>query len=150
MVNIVMESEENSKIRREITHFFTPREEVIFLYLFGSVITKETFRDIDIAIYMDAMPDLIRQGKLQSALDDIFDYKVDLIILNELPNKNPAFAYEIVTEGELLLNKNPGIHTHYKSKVLQYYFDTAYLREQFKGAFRQRMKDNKFGERNYE
>ncbi|WP_441000648.1 type VII toxin-antitoxin system MntA family adenylyltransferase antitoxin [Fodinibius sp. SL11] len=145
-----MESPEITNIQKKIIDFFTPKEEVIFVYLFGSVTNKETFRDIDIAIYMDAMPNLIRQGKHQTALDNLFDYKVDLVILNELPQKNPAFAHEIVTKGELLLNKNPGIHTQYKSKVLQYYFDTAYLRDQFGNAFRQRVQDNKFGERNYE
>ena len=145
-----MEGEEKSKIRQQITDFFAPKDEVIFVYLFGSVVTKETFRDIDIAIYMDSSPDLIRQGKLQTAVDHLIEYKVDLVILNKLPNKNPAFAHKIVTKGELLLNKNPTVHTEYKSNVLQYYFDTAYLRNQFEDAFIQRMKTGKFGERNYE
>lgn len=140
----------SNQIQEKIIDFFTPKEEVIFVYLFGSVINKETFRDIDIAIYLDAVPDLIRQGRLQAALDNLLDDKVDLVILNELPNKSPAFAYEIVTKGELLINKSPDIHTHYKSNVLQYYFDTAYLRNQFEDAFEQRIKANKFGERNYE
>jgi len=145
-----MESEGDSKIRQKITDFFAPKEEVIFVYLFGSVVSKEIFRDIDIAIYMDGSPDLIRQGKLQTAVDHLIEYKVDLVILNELPNKNPAFAHQIVTTGELLLNKNPDTHTTYKSKAFQYYFDTAYLRNQFEYAFSQRLKANKFGKRNYE
>ena len=145
-----MGSETSNNIRQRITEFFSSKEEVLFVYLFGSVITKEKFRDIDIAIYMDLMPDLLSQGKLQSALDSLIEYKVDLVLLNELPSKNPAFVYNIVTTGELLINKDKSVHTEYKSKALQYYFDTAYLRNQFDEVFHQRMKADKFGERNYE
>lgn len=145
-----MGTDQKKNIQRKIADFFAPKEEVLFVYLFGSIISKKNFRDIDIAIYMDSMPDLISQGKLQSALDHIFERKVDLIILNELPSKNPAFAYEIVTKGELLLSKDISTHVNYKSNVYQYYFDTAYLRNQFEGAFRKRMTSDKFGERNYE
>lgn len=133
-----------------IKDFFASEEEVLFVYLFGSIINKDTFRDIDIAVYMKTMPDLISRGKLQATLDRLLTDNVDLTILNELPAQNPAFAYEIMTKGTLLLNKNPDLHTRFKSKVYQCYFDTTYLRDQFKEAFRDRITSGKFGERDYE
>jgi predicted nucleotidyltransferase len=145
-----MEAKTKNEIRKKIKDFFDSKREIHFVYLFGSIVSKNVFRDIDIAIYMDTMPDLITQGKLQATLDNIFEYKMDLVILNDLPDKNPTFAHEIMTKGELLLNKDPGIHTDYKSKVFRYYFDTAYLRDQFEDAFKQRIKTGKFGERDYE
>lgn len=145
-----MQADVKNKIRQKIKDFFTSKENIVFVYLFGSVVNKDSFRDIDIAIFMDTMPDMIQLGKLQAALDDLIGPKVDLILLNALPSKNPAFAYEILSKGELLVNKNTSAHTTYKSKSYQYYFDTAYLREQFEDAFKQRMKSKKFGERDYE
>ena len=114
------------------------------------MVDKERFRDVDIAVYMKSTPDLISRGKLQSALDSILAGTADVVILNELPAKNPSFAYEIMTKGMLLLNRDPDLHTTYKSKVYQYYFDTAYLRHQFEGAFRERLTSDNFANRNYE
>lgn len=145
-----MKSHNKTNIKEKLKSFFLSKEEIIFGYLFGSVVNSDEYRDIDIAVCMKAIPDLMRQGKLQSELNNLFEDKIDLVILNKLPNKNPAFAYEVVTKGELLFNKNPSVHTAYKSTALQHYFDTAYLRDQFEDAFSQRMTANKFGERNYE
>ncbi|MFH5834378.1 nucleotidyltransferase domain-containing protein [Halalkalibaculum sp. DA3122] len=145
-----MKVDKKNHIRRRIKDFFASKEEVLFVYLFGSMVDKEKFRDVDIAVYMKSTPDLISRGKLQAALDRILAGTVDVTILNELPAKNPAFAYEIVTKGVLLLNRDPDLHTTYKSKVYRYYFDTAYLRDQFEGAFRKRLTSGNFGKRNYE
>jgi predicted nucleotidyltransferase len=139
-----------NKIREKIQDFFLKKEDVFFVYLFGSFISKQKFRDIDIAIYMESIPDIIGRGKLQVALDNLLNLKNDLVLLNKLPSKNPAFAYEITTKGELLVCRDNNLHTQYKSRVLQYYFDTAYLPKQFNEAFKTRIISDKFGERNYE
>ncbi|NGP88337.1 type VII toxin-antitoxin system MntA family adenylyltransferase antitoxin [Fodinibius halophilus] len=144
-----MKTGTKKEIQKVLRDFFSDKEQVIFVYLFGSIVDKKVFRDIDVAVYMKDIPDIISQGKLQAQLDNLLDKNVDLVLLNRLPTKNPAFAYEIMTKGELLQNKDQSIHTKYKSRVFSYYFDTAYLREQFEDAFKMRMKTQKFGERNY-
>ncbi|MDZ7657993.1 nucleotidyltransferase domain-containing protein [Fodinibius sp.] len=145
-----MKADTRKETEQKIKDFFRPKDEVIFVYLFGSFVNKERYRDIDVAVYMDSIPDLISQGEMQSALDELFEINIDLVILNELPNKNPVFVYEILSKGKAVLNKNADIHTVYKSKAYQHYFDTAYLRKQFQDAFEKRMKTKKFGERDYE
>lgn len=147
---ILMTTSRKKEIRKKLKDFLSSREDVVFAYVFGSLVDRKKFRDIDIAVYLDGVPDLINQGRLHSALDALVDPNVDLVLLNNLPEKNPAFAYEIMTTGELLINNNEDVHTDCKSKVFLYYFNTAYLRDQFQNAFRQRLKSQKFGERGYE
>lgn len=145
-----MRADTKHTIRKKIEEYLSDREDVIFVYLFGSFADKDSFRDIDIALYMDPHPEMIRFGKLQAELDSLLEPKVDLVLLNDIPARNPAFAYEILSKGMLLLSRDRDLHTAYKSRAYQRYFDTAYLRKQFESAFGQRLKANKFGSRNYE
>lgn len=126
------------------------QEQVVFAYLFGSFVAKDVYRDIDIGIYMEPYPDLIDLGKIQAALEKKLDAEVDVVLLNNIPDKKPSFGFEVVSKGELIINRNPELHERYKERVLHHYFDTAYLREQTEQAFSKRMKAGKFGQRNYE
>lgn len=138
------------EVQNILKDFFSEKTQVIFVYLFGSFVKRERYRDLNIGVYMKPLPDLIQQGKLESELEELVPMRIDLILLNETPEKNPAFAYEVLTEGELLVNKNPALHTNFKSKAFRYYFDTAYLRENINQAFQKRLESGNFGMRNYE
>ena len=133
-----------------LCNYLGQQEEVIFAYIFGSFIKKEYFRDIDIGIFMRPAPDLIRLGTLQSGISSFTGLQCDLILLNDLYKKSPAFAYEIVTQGEVLINKKPEIQLQFKKEVFLFYFDTAYLRREMDSAFARRLETGKFGLRNYE
>ncbi len=122
---------------------------VTFVYIFGSFVKSDQFRDIDIAVFTQNDFGLLRIGELQAELDTETKMTVDVTLLNGLFKKNPLFAFKIVTEGELLINKSSQQHDDYKTKVLLRYFDTAPLREKINRAFRERLKKGKFGERNY-
>lgn len=126
------------------------QKDMVFAYLFGSFMNRDKYRDIDIGIYMDPYPELIHFGRIQTELDDRLKPRVDLVLLNDIPDKNPALGYELLTGGILLLNRNPVLHTAFKSKVFRYYFDTAYLRDTIGKALIRRLESNKFGMRNYE
>lgn len=146
-----MTAKKNKKnIRPAIREYLMQQEEVVFAWLFGSFVNNKTWRDIDVAIYTRNKPELIRLGTMQTELSGLTGHEVDLIHLNNLAKKNPAFAYEIVTRGELLFSDDPQLHRQYKQNVLLYYFDTAYLRERVDQAFTGRLESKKFGQRNYE
>lgn len=132
-----------------IKNFLAQQSNIVFAYLFGSAVTSEVFRDIDIAIYTDTAHDLMALGYLQSELDKQIGSKLDIISLNNLPDKNPALAFGIVTDGKLLVMNNKQQHTAFKKKALLYYFDTAPLREAVNKTFKQRLHHKQFGNRNY-
>jgi len=138
------------KLKSQINQYLSGEKEVLFAYVFGSFIRDAAYRDIDIAVYMKPFPDLVRLGRMQAELSGLTGKETDLVLLNKLPNKNPSFAHNIVSRGELLLNRNPKQHTGYKHRVLLMYFDTAPLREKVDRAFEKRVESGKFGQRNYE
>lgn len=138
------------EIRTEVNRYLFEHQEVIFTYLFGSFVQKDTFRDIDIGIYVNPYPDMIHFGMMQSELDDLLESKVDLILLNDIFAKDPVFGHQVITNGELLFCRDTHLHVEYKSKVFRRYFDTVYLREMMAQAFTQRLESEKFGMRNYE
>lgn len=132
-----------------IQNYLDHQDEVVFAFIFGSFVKSETFRDVDVAIYTKVKLNLVQFGAIQSGLTECIRQDIDLVSLNGLPSKNPAFAYEIVTQGKLLFYTDKEKFTAYKQKALLYFFDTANLRKKVKRAFAKRMELDKFGERNY-
>jgi predicted nucleotidyltransferase len=75
-------------------------EGIAFAYLFGSFLNQETFRDIDLGIYLDESSYRRRTEiveELYGNLEGVFE-PVDIRILNEAP---PSFLYHVL-RGELL------------------------------------------------
>lgn len=138
-----------ANIRSTLKKYFSGQEEVVFSYLFGSFVNGDDYRDVDLGIYTEQV-ELLGLGTMHSEISDLINCEFDLIFLNDIPRKNPVLAYEVVTKGELLTNREPKIHTRYKREALLFYFDTAYLRNKVDNAFKKRLKENKFGSRNYE
>ena len=137
---------QKEEIEKSITQYLRKQPDVVFVYLFGSFIERESYRDIDVAVYFQPDIKLLRQGELIAGLELATKVDIDLIRLNNLYKKQPAFVYEILKKGRVIINKNQEIHHHYKSKTLRYYLDTNYLRKMMDEAFEKRMKDNQFGE----
>ena len=136
-------------IKQRILEIVSNDKRIRFPYVFGSFVHGERYRDIDIGIYSEPELALLDIGKLTGNLTDAVSAEVDLVQLNGLPDKNPEFAYRIVTEGELILDRKPELHTHFKKTAFLYYFDTEYLRKQINGAFKKRLQSDRFGDRNY-
>ena len=137
---------QKEEIEKSITQYLRKQPDILFVYLFGSFIERESYRDIDVAVYFQPDIKLLRQGELIAGLELMTKVDIDLIRLNRLYKKRPAFAYEILKKGRVIINKNQEIHHLYKSKTLRYYLDTNYLRKMMDEAFEERMKDNRFGE----
>ncbi len=121
----------------------------MFAYLYGSFHQKERYRDIDVGIYMDPEPDLLKVGEMTSELNKKTRQEIDLVMMNRLPARNPELAFQIVSRGKLLFTRDEQAHNLYKEKTLKIYYDTAYLRKQIKQAFDKRIEEGKFGERDY-
>ena len=133
-----------------IRDYLEGRDEVQFAYLFGSFVTGERFRDIDIAIFTDRQIDLLTLGTMKTELRENTGQHVDLVLLNTTMGNHPVMAFQIMTKGKPLMVKNAEQHTQTKKKVLLTYFDTKWLREEVNNAFTKRLKSGKFGQRNYE
>lgn len=131
-----------------IRDYFVKQEDILFAYVFGSFLKDGRYRDIDLAVY-SRKPNLMELGSIRTDLVKLTQIEIDLTYLNDLPRKNPTFGYKVVTKGKLFYNDAPEVHDEYKVKTFLRYFDTARLRDDMNSAFKNRLRSNNFGERDY-
>jgi predicted nucleotidyltransferase len=124
---------------------------IVFALLFGSLAENRATRisDTDIGIYTNRDVSLLEIGEIITRLEKITASKVDLIILNDLFKKRPVLACEIVSTGQLLLCQEQEKFIEFKKNTFLYYLDTAPLRHAVDRHFRERLNENRSGERNY-
>jgi len=109
---------EKERVIHLIKDVLNKDDRLVFAYLYGSFVKEETFRDIDIGIYVknpDENPFLI-SSDIQTILSqtakqrglglpaDLFDVK----ILNHAPF---TFLKRIFKEGKLIVDNNPDLRT---------------------------------------
>jgi predicted nucleotidyltransferase len=140
---------EKQTIEERITNYLQMHDEILFAFVFGSFLTKDNYRDIDIAVYFKETPGLLALGALQSELGEIIKTNIDVIILNSLPEKSPVMAHQVVSTGKLLKNSDDDALITFRENTMQQYFDTAYLRAQMNKAFEKRLDKHAFGKRNF-
>ena len=117
------------------------RSEAMFAYLYGSVLSSEDPRDIDIAVYLfpldferlslDGDVSLLFAIPLEMDLEKRFLRKADVQVLNRAPL---TFRYRVVTDGIIIVDKDSDTRCEfeYLSRVEYYDFSPRwkeYLRE---------------------
>ena len=135
-------------IKDKIYQTLQQRDSVLFAYLYGSFLTRENYRDIDIGVYFKDNTSLLEIGSLITDLQQVVKKEIDVIPLNNLYLRKPKMANEVMSTGELILNKDTRTHVSFKENSMKHYFDTAFLRKIMDAAFLNRMGGGGFGKRN--
>lgn len=122
-----------------------------FAVIFGSFAEGKVsnLSDIDIGIFINTDISLIERGSLTTRLESILKKDVDIAVLNGLYKKNPALAYEIISKGRLIVCRKQEKLTEFKKNTFLYFMDTQRLRGMIDRAFKERLNNGRFGERNY-
>jgi len=81
-------------------------EGVKLAVLFGSFIEMNSFRDIDVAVYLEDPGDLDRILELGAKLEEKIGIPIDVAPLQALP---PRFRLKVLTKG-LILVEEPGLY----------------------------------------
>lgn len=93
----------------------------IFAYLYGSALTSEKYRDVEIAVYVEKLAnpfeltaDLKEALYQKTAINaDVFDVRV----INEIPSKGDVFSLlylkNIFSSGKLLVDNNPVVRANF-------------------------------------
>src|SRR3972149_1513144 len=79
----------------KISRIFCTKKDIVFAYIFGSFISKDEFKDIDIGVYIDNIETatiLNYEMKLELESEDIIGIPVDIRIINNAPI---SFVYNI-------------------------------------------------------
>lgn len=119
------------KIIDLVTNSLAAEPDVIFAYVFGSFINEESFRDIDIAVYVDdadTNPPLNKELFLERMLDAVVNMPIDVRVINRAPL---AFAYNAMRLGRLILNRDNLRRADFESLTMRKYFDYQHLRDEY-------------------
>jgi predicted nucleotidyltransferase len=103
-------------------------------YVYGSFLSREDFRDIDIALLVDegydqnTFPGFASEAgtRLEDSLD--FRWECDVRVLNDLP---VWLKYEIISTGKLLYVRNEDDRIDFETQVLVEYQDMKSLYDLF-------------------
>ncbi len=104
---------------------------VVFTYLHGSFL-KETFRDVDLAIYLKKhlkkKEALYFELEMERELEKAVSFPVDLRILNNAPL---SFKYKVFKEGKLLFSEDELLRSDFISLTLTMYYDLNFHRKRY-------------------
>jgi len=110
---------------------------IAFALLFGSYARQAAFpwSDVDIAIYATRPLELLEMGEIIATLEDVVKRDVDLVVLNDALERNPALAYHAVKEGIVLFCRDHAALVDFKRRAVLHYLDTAPLVHRPPGVF---------------
>jgi predicted nucleotidyltransferase len=102
-------------------------DEIYAAYLFGSFVTEETFADVDLGIllYRESEDVLDYEIELESKLENIARFRMDVRVLNKAPI---PFAQNVIRYSRLILDREPNMRSDFEGYVLKKYFDFARFR----------------------
>ncbi|NPV29750.1 MAG: nucleotidyltransferase domain-containing protein [Firmicutes bacterium] len=104
-------------ILAKIKNLLEAQPEISFAYAHGSFLEQETFGDIDLAIYLSPVPagsGTYYELALESALEELIHYPVDLRILNEAPL---SFKYSVLRNGTRILEKDEDLRVAFQEQT---------------------------------
>jgi predicted nucleotidyltransferase len=105
------------------------RQEIVFAYVFGSIVESDAFKDVDVGVYVDAsVSDSFRYAfGLSLALERLLGYRVDVIVMNTAPDR---MIYH-VSRGKLILNRNDDMRVDFICAAWKRYWDFAFKRDMY-------------------
>lgn len=125
---------DNKPMLNIIKKVLTQDERVVFAYIYGSFVKEQSFRDIDLGIYVknpeenpflissDLKTQLSRVGKKENI--DLTADQFDVQIINHAPF---TFLRRVFKEGILLIDRDPELRTDLVEYVSSKYRECAGL-----------------------
>lgn len=105
---------------------------ILFAFLHGSFLSEPAFRDIDVAIFLDAEPpdgylnvELDLSQRIEDALE--CEFPVEVKIVNQAPL---SFRFSVI-QGSLLFTRNEDVLVDFMTTTARQYLDFAPLRRRY-------------------
>ena len=115
----------------EISSALGAREHIQFAYIFGSFVSDEAFKDIDIGIFVSGdktESPLEFEIKVERELEGLMHVPVDVRVLNNAPL---SFVYNVLKAGVVALDRDPNLRADFEGLVFKKYFDFRHLRSEY-------------------
>ncbi len=122
--------EERERVCLLIQERLALRPEILFAYLHGSFTKEETFRDIDVGLFLSIRPGVFYESDLSHDLTRMVGREVEVRVINKAPL---AFQMAVVQEGRLLFSRDEQIRTDFIERVSKKYPEFGHFRNLFLG-----------------
>jgi uncharacterized protein len=110
----------------ELKTCFSKRVDVAFAYIYGSFSEGNSFRDIDIAVYLlEFNEESVPESDLSFTLSKSTGYPIEVMILNRAP---VSFQLSVLKKGVLLVSKSEDLRTDFIDDVGRRYRDYSHFR----------------------
>ncbi len=137
-------SEQLEKLRS----FFSARNEVVAVYLFGSVAEgfARSDSDVDIAVLLErsSLPEsfLEYRARLNEDLEGIFHRRVETVVLNR---SSPLLAFQVIRKGKLVYESDPEERALYQMHLMSRYYDYKRYFDYHAEHLKRKIKEAGFG-----
>ncbi len=112
-----------SDITSILTRLLTDRPEILFAYLFGSVIESDRFRDVDVAVFVEpekAPEDWLTYVlRLTADIEQAVGYRADVVLMNNAPDH----LIHSIAKGILLIDRDEEFRSDWIERSLSRHFD---------------------------
>jgi predicted nucleotidyltransferase len=128
--------EEYEKTIKGLQEMIQNEPQIIFAYLHGSFIERSNFGDLDLALFVNEIPEkefMSYEFDLERLIERVLVYPADVRILNNAPS---SFCYTVIKKGIKLIDNNEDERANFEIQTYQKYFDflpfrRRYLKEAF-------------------
>ena len=126
----VIEVKDRDNITPVLSQYLAARPEILFAYLFGSVVESDSFHDIDVAVYVrDALgigDSLDYALKMSVELERMLGISVDIVLMNMAADH----LIHSISKGRVLVNHDDDARVDFITSSWSRYFDVQGKRRQ--------------------
>jgi len=130
-----LDREQRVRISTLLRERLSEKREIIFAYIHGSFEEKFSFRDIDIALYLDRAAAFDFESDLSYELTQFVGYEVEVRIMNKAP---VAFQMAVLQKGRVLVSRDEDKRAKFIYDVGKRYREFAHFRNIFMEAIGER------------
>jgi hypothetical protein len=130
-----LDREQRIKISSRLRERLAEKPEIVFAYIHGSFEENLSFRDIDIALYLDRAAAFDFESDLGYELTQLVGYEVEVRIINEAPVN---FQMAVLRKGRVLVSRDEGKRADFIYDVGKHYKEYAHFRNIFMEALGER------------
>jgi predicted nucleotidyltransferase len=126
-----LSTKEKEVLAEKISDILKAKEYILFAYIFGSFVSGDGFKDIDIGVFIsgaEGKSPLKLELKLEGEIEHAIHMPVDIRIINNAPS---SFIYNILKGGTVIVDKNKSLRSDFEGMVFKKYFDFQHLRNEY-------------------
>lgn len=126
-----LNAKEKKALVDRISGILETRKYILFAYIFGSFVSGDSYKDIDVGLFVDdkkSISSLKIELEIENELEDAIHVPCDVRIINNAPL---SFVYNILKEKIVILDRDNSLRADFEGIIYKKYFDFQHLRREY-------------------